>query len=204
MIGFMHFKCVVQGMLYVLLGLMSAISHIRADQSSSASIDCSTAKVEFTENPEWTRQERIEAMNKAFYLSVQRYQVCQLSKQSNGLTGSAQSGNQASDADLQSGVDSGQTGMNSVANPLLTGTETNPRQDSLTSNSTVKNSTEKTPVVPNTSVIANGKTPEDIPVANNDDAIAAQIRLAAEIEKDPDKKARLWNEYRKYKGLPTQ
>jgi hypothetical protein len=33
--------------------------------------------------------------------------------------------------------------------------------------------------------------------------IAAQIRLAAEIEKDPIKKEKLWNEYRKYKGLPA-
>ena len=51
---------------------------------------------------------------------------------------------------------------------------------------------------------ANGALPEDIPDANNDDVVAAQIRLAAEIEKDPVKKERLWNEYRKYKGLPIK
>jgi hypothetical protein len=48
-----------------------------------------------------------------------------------------------------------------------------------------------------------GALPEDIPVANNDDAVAAQIRVAAELEKDPIKKQKLWNEYRKYKGLPV-
>ena len=48
------------------------------------------------------------------------------------------------------------------------------------------------------------KSPEDIPPTDNDDAVATQIRLAAEIEKDPVKKDKLWNEYRKYKGLPTK
>jgi hypothetical protein len=51
---------------------------------------------------------------------------------------------------------------------------------------------------------ASGASPEDIPAANNDDAVAAQIRLAAELEKDPIKKEKLWNEYRKYKGLPVK
>ncbi len=51
---------------------------------------------------------------------------------------------------------------------------------------------------------ANGKLPEDIPTAQNDDALAAQIRYAAQNETDPVKRKQLWNEYRKYKGLPTQ
>jgi hypothetical protein len=49
--------------------------------------------------------------------------------------------------------------------------------------------------------LATGKLPEDIPPAKNDDALAAQIRYAAENEQDPVKSAQLWNEYRKYKGL---
>ncbi len=48
---------------------------------------------------------------------------------------------------------------------------------------------------------SNGKLPEDIPSAANDDALAAQIRYAAENETDPLKQKQLWNEYRKYKGL---
>lgn len=47
----------------------------------------------------------------------------------------------------------------------------------------------------------NGAIPEDIPQANNDDAVAAQIRIAAENETDPDIREKLWNEYRKYKGM---
>jgi len=46
--------------------------------------------------------------------------------------------------------------------------------------------------------------PEDIPQDDNDSILEEQIRLAAINEKDPVKKKRLWNEYRKYKGLPQK
>ena len=51
---------------------------------------------------------------------------------------------------------------------------------------------------------ANGKPPEDIPPAKNDDIIAKQFRKAAVEETDPVAKAKLWNEYRRYKNLPVQ
>lgn len=50
----------------------------------------------------------------------------------------------------------------------------------------------------------NGKTPDDIPDVENDSVFEAQIRLAATEETDPDTKKNLWNEYRRYKGLPEQ
>ena len=50
----------------------------------------------------------------------------------------------------------------------------------------------------------NGIIPEDIPQDDNDSVLEEQIRLAAMNEKDPEKKKRLWNEYRKYKGLPQK
>ena len=52
--------------------------------------------------------------------------------------------------------------------------------------------------------LTNGKTPDDIPDANNDSIFEAQIRAAAMVETDPDTKKNLWNEYRRYKGLPEQ
>jgi hypothetical protein len=48
----------------------------------------------------------------------------------------------------------------------------------------------------------NGKIPEDILSADNDSVLQAQIRQAAINEKDPKVRAKLWNEYRKYKGKP--
>ncbi|MGR3913320.1 MAG: hypothetical protein OD918_02145 [Gammaproteobacteria bacterium] len=50
------------------------------------------------------------------------------------------------------------------------------------------------------------KLPSDIPASTtaNDDIIAKQFRAAAESETDPKARAQLWNEYRRYKGLPVQ
>ena len=52
--------------------------------------------------------------------------------------------------------------------------------------------------------VANGKIPDDIPPADNDSILEAQIRRAAMNEPDPEIRERLWDEYRKYKGLPTK
>ena len=52
--------------------------------------------------------------------------------------------------------------------------------------------------------LTNGETPDDIPDADNDSVFEAQIRAAAMAETDPDTKKNLWNEYRRYKGLPEQ
>jgi len=43
--------------------------------------------------------------------------------------------------------------------------------------------------------------PGDIPDGNDDDVVARQLREAAMREADPEVREKLWNEYRKYKGL---
>ena len=48
------------------------------------------------------------------------------------------------------------------------------------------------------------KAPDDIPPADNDSVFEKQICQAAENETDPELRERLWNEYRKYKGLPVK
>jgi len=48
----------------------------------------------------------------------------------------------------------------------------------------------------------NGKAPPDIPAGDSDSVLEQQIRKAAENEPDPVKRQQLWNEYRRYKGLP--
>ena len=49
-----------------------------------------------------------------------------------------------------------------------------------------------------------GRAPDDIPAPDNDSVLEAQIRRAAMEETDPRIRAELWNEYRKYKGLPLK
>lgn len=45
-----------------------------------------------------------------------------------------------------------------------------------------------------------GSVPEDIPDGRDDDIVARQLREAAEGETDPELRARLWEEYRRYKA----
>ena len=45
------------------------------------------------------------------------------------------------------------------------------------------------------------RTPDDVPAAIDDDIIARQLREAALVEEDPVLRERLWEEYRKYKGI---
>ncbi len=45
------------------------------------------------------------------------------------------------------------------------------------------------------------RTPDDIEVIMDDDIVAKQLREAALAEDDPELRERLWEEYRKYKGM---
>jgi hypothetical protein len=49
-----------------------------------------------------------------------------------------------------------------------------------------------------------GPVPQDIPSADGDDVVARQLREAAMREPDPVLREKLWNEYRRYKGLPVK
>ena len=100
--------------------------------------------------------------------------------------------------------------VDSVASSDLSGTEIT--EENLETTSTFENTTSEDIVKyendqrfdqgeTNTN---NGMIPEDIPQDDNDSVLEEQIRLAAMNEKDPEKKKRLWNEYRKYKGLPQK
>ena len=64
------------------------------------------------------------------------------------------------------------------------------------------NQSNQTAATTNGKVLLNGKLPDDIPPTDNDSVLEAQIRKAATNEKDPEIQKKLWNEYRKYKGLP--
>ena len=98
--------------------------------------------------------------------------------------------------------------VDSVASSELSGTEIT--EENLEATSTFENTTSEDIVeYENDQRFDQGKTnnamlPEDIPQDDNDSVLEEQIRLAAMNEKDPEKKKRLWNEYRKYKGLPQK
>jgi len=191
---------------FLLVTLMCINSQTSADEALGSTIDCSEVAINYIDRPDLTSNERLEEMDKAFYESVNRFELCNLSNQSSSSSGSASAGSEAG----LDGTESSESGFESVASPLMTGTET---ESSLPPSGSPEDSgmLENAPEYASEEAVAiyaggggSGAAPEDIPVANNDDAVAAQIRIAAELEKDPIKKQKLWNEYRKYKGLPVK
>ena len=184
---------------FLIIMLIRVISPASADEALGSTIDCSDVEINYVDNPEWTHSERLEAMDRAFFKSVDRFELCNLSNQSSSSSASANGINHASSTGNESG-------LASVASPAITGTETESTLPSVNSseNLSVPENANNKSVKKNGGSSKNGVKPEDIPAVDNDNAIAAQIRLAAEIEKDPVKKEKLWNEYRKYKGLPVK
>ena len=100
--------------------------------------------------------------------------------------------------------------LKSIASSELSGTEiskeTVEESSELSDNNTNQNNSEYEVVKEIKSEESKDqvKLPEDIPQYDNDSVLEKQIKLAAMNEKDPEKKKRLWNEYRKYKGIPKK
>jgi len=194
------------------------IQEFSQGSSLSSTIDCSQVDINYVDNPDLTDSERLEAMDNAFFESVNRFELCNLSNQANSSSTNASISPPPPTigAEAATGGESGensdgnynQEGFESAASPLMTGTEEEsslpatflPNGTGMPEDTSEEGDIKKTYA----GTGLNGAIPEDIPDSNNDDVIAAQIRLAAEIETDPDKKAKLWNEYRKYKGLPVK
>ena len=189
---------------FLLIMFFSIILPVSADQALGAGIDCSDVSVNYIEDPEWTHSERLEAMDKAFFESVNRFELCNLSNQSNSSSSSA-TGSGTGGGEEGASASESETDLNSTASAEMTGTETEPTLPPMeaSANTELPESTSQEAVTAAEGSASNGSIPEDIPASDNDDVIAAQIRLAAEIETDPSKKEKLWNEYRKYKGLPV-
>ena len=162
-----------------------------------------------------TREERVALLDQAFFDSLARFERC-----SNGSSASASAAEGGSGADgggAQAGQDGGGAEQASVPSNSVSGTESDDEgtgQGSVTSHSVSGVETQQgaatgagdqeagADTARGDPVPANGAPPADIPPADNDSILEAQIRSAALAETDPEIQARLWNEYRKYKNLP--
>ncbi|MCG8685096.1 MAG: hypothetical protein MI892_09495 [Desulfobacterales bacterium] len=200
-------------------------------------IDCTDIRIDYIDDPNLTKEERLILMEKALMDSINKFDYCQKQRAMKSATDTSNNDGSSSsiqgtdgDGNMEQG-DAGETeneggtfsgGMESAASSSMSGTEPAPSETELSEvvseDSQPQTSVEaqemsgsemkekpKDRVKSNSGVsMSNGQTPEDIPDAKNDDALAAQIRYAAENETDPEKRKQLWNEYRKYKGLPKK
>lgn len=191
------------------------------------SIDCTDIRVDYVDDPSLTHEERLRLMDKAFLESLHKFELCRAKEAAAALEGAASDGSTAV-GDSPGGAPGDSSGNlngeagdtlagESAASSTMSGTEVPEKSSSAGGSEAVaqnglQGSQDQKETAVNTSKNntsgkmkqSNGKLPEDIPTAQNDDALAAQIRYAAQNETDPVKRDLLWNEYRKYKGLPTQ
>ena len=194
------------------------------EKSITEEVDCSYITIEL-DSDTTDINEKLQEMDDAFYDSLSQFEHCSESSSSSsssggGGGGSAGGGGGGSSADPSSSSSGGGDGNgsqmqgsseSSASSPSkgISGTEKaselsqgasgtrekteefGKKTDSLTTGNVEKND----------KVGDNGKLPEDIPPADNDSVVEVQLRQAAIAEKDPQKKKKLWNEYRRYKGL---
>lgn len=162
-------------------------------------IDCTDVRIDYSDDPTLTQEERLRLMDKAFIDSLNKFEFCQALKNKEKAAGGGESGEGAGGAPGES-----------VASSTMSGTETGKSNTPAgkSNGSDSSESSQSSEAIDETGATksgkmagGSGKLPEDIPPAENDDILAAQIRYAAEQETDPVKKKQLWDEYRKYKGL---
>ena len=194
------------------------------EKSITEEVDCSDITIEL-DSDTTDINEKLQEMDDAFYDSLSEFEHCSESSSSSssssgGGGGSAGGGGGGSSADSASSSSGGVDGNGSqmqgssqsdASSPSkgISGTEkasesnqsASGNQESAEESATQTDSLTSGNVEKNDKFSDNGKLPEDIPPADNDSVVEAQLRQAAIAEKDPQKKKKLWNEYRRYKGL---
>lgn len=187
--------------------------------SASDGVDCTEASVDFADDPGMTQAERVAAMDAAFQASLSKFDYCATTEQSASSSSSAGGGGSGGgglDGEM-SGTEGDDglgdlAGTGSSASSDLSGSEPVESESEAVAEgdfaSVDPSDAEGQPSTlgnePVDAQLDNGAIPEDIPPAANDSAFEAQLRKAAMEEKDPELRERFWDEYRKYKGLPTK
>jgi len=173
--------------------------------NNTITYECTDASIGLTENSNLTREEKVEKMDHALFVSLSKYDACQNQRQgasansggtSGGEPSSAGGSSQSVAANDMSGEEKPMSDKNSQSE-----TESLMNADALIQSELIS---ESDGGGANAKIAStdNGKIPDGIPPADNDSVLEAQIRQAAISEKDPKTRNKLWKEYRKYKGLP--
>lgn len=188
--------------LFVGVAKAQSIPNTGNGASIPGTLDCTDVEIKYVDDPSLTREENIQLMDQALIRSLSKFDACMTSKASSSSTGGS-SGSVGSEV--------GASGEGSVAASDISGTEKQ-TSTTLSGNADAENESmastgvgqsvgnSGTNSIETTQPSENGKIPEDIPSADNDSVLEAQIRQAAINEKDPEIKKKLWDEYRKYKS----
>lgn len=174
-----------------------------AQESLEASVDCTNVQIDYADDSTLTRGERIHHMDNSLSRSLNKFELCLSEKKK--IESNSAGGNPGAAGDStgssEGGATSGSVPSSAMSGNELPAAEDNVKHEEPEVNPSVQTTNNENGKYERNISTANGKLPDDIPSADNDSALAAQIRRAAENETDPIKREQLWNEYRKYRGL---
>ena len=188
--------------IFSIFGLLILHSTAYTQVNLELSVDCANVQVDYSDDPTLTRGERIHQMDESLSRSLNKYKLCHQETKKVETNDVNDNPGGTSEAIENS---KGENIEEATASSAISGTKLPAGEDSSQEESE-NNFALQTRDIKNGNYqggisTANGKRPDDIPSVNNDSALAAQIRRAAENETDPNKRKLLWDEYRKYKGL---
>ena len=187
-----------------------AITLLHAPFANSSELskthDCTVLTQDIKVDPNLTNEENVKRLTDMFNESVNTVVHCEPPSDNSAAGGGGGGGGGASastdlvgtepsigdqpNSSLKGSADATLDALQSKIDTALK--ETSAAEGGIVTKNTVDPASEK----------STGAPPDDIPPGNNDSVFEAQIRKAAENEKDPVVQKNLWNEYRKYKGLP--
>jgi hypothetical protein len=178
-----------------------------AAEPISQATDCTEMEVQADINPELSKDENLQRLSELFYESLNTVTHCESASDSvSGAQSSTEGGMGNAAAGVAASDISGTESDESLS-------ESNTDSDQNAFEGTAEYASEMDAIETDDLGMAERdteekgggtKAPNDIPPADNDSIFEKQIREAAENETDPEVKERLWNEYRKYKGLPVK
>ena len=167
-------------------------------KSVQTEINCADPSIDFANDPSLTPAEKVALMDAALMHSLNKFDACQTSQSSASSGGGGAAGGDGNAGDGEGAGSDGLTsdagGSNSVASSDMSGTEksvpgneqlsagvsgwTSPSANDSETQIGSENGTEDL-------ALKNGIVPADIPPADNDSVLEAQIRKAAINDKDP-------------------
>ena len=196
----------------ILCGVGYFDAQIRASELSKTR-DCTVIELDPEIDPNMTTQENIQRLTEQFFESVNTVQHCEPPTDSASSGGGAAGGGATGGGAAAASSDI--AGTEAVITEPAEGNATSPADaelsaiqseidEALKGSSGAEATAKQGAAATKAQDGNNGAIPDDLPPADNDSVFEAQIRAAAENETDPEVRKNLWNEYRKYKGLPIE
>ena len=191
--------------MYVAFKIFLALTLLKSNLIATENLinSCENLSVDYEENEFLTQREQLDLMDSALLKSIENFDECISNKskknndnlseviddndarESNELRGASNDNYQDNIDDLEQNL----SDVEEIKKPVSISQESKNNDSLLMQNKTLEISGN------------NGKIPDDIPLDDNDDVLAKQIKNAALNEADPEKQKKLWDEYRRYKNL---